>query len=216
MVTAAACVAMVSLRAHGQGSPQTKSTHLARSAPIADISYEVTADSETTAERSLAVAMHFRVTGPGPVVLALPAWSPGHYELLWFARRVSSFSPTSAARPVDWHQLDFETWQLDGLKPGATVTVAFDYLADTIDRAVAWTRPDFAFFNGTNLFMYPVGQGFTWPAEVDIHIPVSWRVATGMTARPNAFGPARCTTTTTSCTCSRRPTTTTWSTCRFS
>ncbi len=128
--------------------------------------------------------MHFRVTGPGPVVLALPAWSPGHYQLLWFARRVSSFSPSSAGRPVDWHQLDFETWQLDGLKPGAVVTVAFDYLADTIDRAVAWTRPDFAFFNGTNLFMYPVGQGFNWPAEVDIHIPVSWRVATGMTARP--------------------------------
>ena len=52
------------------------------------------------------------------------------------------------------------------------MTVGFDYLADTNDRAVAWTRPDFAFFNGTNLFMYPVGQGFNWPAEVDIEIPV--------------------------------------------
>jgi predicted metalloprotease with PDZ domain len=182
LFAASTCAVVGSVRAHGQGAPQTKSTHLAHSAPIADISYEVTADSETTAARSLAVAMHFRVAGPGPVVLALPAWSPGHYQLLWFARRVSSFSPTSAERPVNWHQLDFQTWELDGLKVGASVTVAFDYLADTIDRAVAWTRPDFAFFNGTNLFMYPVGHGFDWPAEVDIHIPMSWRVATGMTA----------------------------------
>jgi predicted metalloprotease with PDZ domain len=166
----------------GQGAPQTKSARLVRSVPVADVSYEVTIDSETTASRSLAVAMHFRVVGAGPVVLGLPAWSPGHYTLLWFARRVSSFTPTSAGHPVDWHQLDFQTWQLDGLKPGAVVTVAFDYLADTNDRAVAWTRPDFAFFNGTNVFMYPVGQGFDWPAEVDVHIPNNWRVATGMTA----------------------------------
>lgn len=170
------------VRALGQGMPMTRSAHLAQSAPITGVSYEVTVDSGTTAARSLEVAMHFRVTGPGPVVLALPAWTPGHYTLLWFARRLSSFTPTSADRPVEWHQLDFQTWQLDGLKPGATVTVGFDYLADTNDRAVAWTRPDFAFFNGTNLFMYPVGQGFNWPAEVDIEIPSTWRVATGMTA----------------------------------
>ncbi len=170
------------LRLSGQGEPMTRSAHLAHSAPITNISYEVTIDSETTAARSLAVAMHFRVAGPGPVVLALPAWTPGHYTLLWFARRISSFSPTSAGGPVEWSQLDFQTWRLDGLKPGSTVTVAFDYLADTNDRAVAWTRPDFAFFNGTNLFMYPVAQGFNWPAEVDVQIPSNWRIATGMTA----------------------------------
>ncbi len=164
-----------------QGQPQTASVRSTRWAPISNVVYDVTVDSARTAARSLSVAMHFRVAGPGPVVLALPAWSPGHYTLLWFARRVSHFAPTSGDRPVEWHQLDFETWRLDGLTPGASVTVGFDYRADTIDRAVAWTQPDFAFFNGTNLFLYPVGQGFDWGAQVRVHAPDGWRVATGMT-----------------------------------
>lgn len=178
-------------RAAAQGEPQTRSAHTARSAPIADVRYDVTLDSATTRKRSLAVAMHFKVGGPGPVVLALPAWSPGHYVLLWFARRVSSFTPTMNGTPLSWRQLDFETWELDGTTPGATVSIDFNYQADTIDRAAAWTRPDFGFFNGTNVFMYPVGRGFDWPAQVTIHTDSGWNIATGMTeSRVRATGAA--------------------------
>jgi predicted metalloprotease with PDZ domain len=171
-------------RVAAQGEPQTHAGRVTRSAPIADVRYDVTVDSATTRARSLAVAMHFKVGGPGPVVLALPAWSPGHYVLLWFARRVSQFTPTMNGMPLSWHQLDFQTWQLDGTTPGAAVTVDFHYLADTIDRAVAWTRPDFGFFNGTNVFMYPVGRGFDWPAQVTIHTDAGWNIATGMAESP--------------------------------
>jgi predicted metalloprotease with PDZ domain len=176
-------------RAAAQGEPQTRSAHTARSAPIADVRYDVTVDTATTRKRLLAVAMHFKVGGPGPVVLALPAWSPGHYVLLWFARRVSSFTPTMNGAPLAWRQLDFETWELDGTTPGAAVSIDFNYQADTIDRAVAWTRPDFGFFNGTNVFMYPVGRGFDWPAQVTIHTDSGWNIATGMTeSRARATG----------------------------
>jgi predicted metalloprotease with PDZ domain len=179
------------IRTGAQGQPQTRSVPSVVSAPISKIVYEVTVDSLTTRARSLAVAVHFRVDGPGAVVLALPAWTPGHYELLWFARRISNFSPTQGGVALPWHQLDFQTWQLDGVKAGAQVSVAFDYLADTIDRAVAWTRPhDFGFFNGTNVFMYPVGRGFNWPAHVIIHTVRGWKIATGMTALPEMNMPA--------------------------
>jgi predicted metalloprotease with PDZ domain len=166
--------------ARAQGEPQTRSAHTAHSAPIAGVRYDVTLDSATNRSRTLDVAMHFTVGGAGPVVLGLPAWSPGHYVLLWFARRVSHFTPTMDGAPLSWHQLDFQTWELEGTKPGANVTVDFKYLADTIDRAVAWTRPDFGFFNGTNVFMYPVGRGFDWPAQVTIHTDPGWNIATGM------------------------------------
>jgi predicted metalloprotease with PDZ domain len=158
------------------------------SAPIADVHYDVTLDSLTVKTRSLNVAMHFRVTGPGPVVLALPAWSPGHYTLLWFSRRVSHFAPTVNGQTADWRMLDYQTWRIDA-KPGQEMTVSFTYLADTVDRAVAWTRPDFGFFNGTNVFLYPNGRSFDWPATVTVHTSPSWRVATGMPASktPNSF-----------------------------
>ena len=129
------------------------------SAPISDVSYEVTADSSAVGRRQLGVTMSFTVAGTAPVILALPAWSPGHYVLLWFARRVSAFSAQSNGAALDWKKLDYQTWEIIPRSPG-TVRVSFNYLADAVDRAVAWTAPNFAFFNGTNLFLYPAGSPF--------------------------------------------------------
>ena len=153
------------------------------SAPISEISYEITADSSAVGRRQLGVAMSFHVAGTEPVILALPAWSPGHYVLLWFSRRVSAFSVQSNGVPLDWRKLDFQTWEIRPRSAG-TVRVSFDYLADAVDRAVAWTAPNFVFFNGTNLFLYPAGRRFNWPARVSVRTEASWRIATGMDAAP--------------------------------
>ena len=165
---------------------------LPRSAPIANVRYEITADSANLSSRHLSVAMTFSVTTSRPIILALPAWSPGHYALLWFARRISAFTAEANGHPLEWRKLDFQTWEIRPTAPG-TVKVSFRYLADAVDRAVAWTAPNFAFFNGTNLFLYPVGRGFDWPATVTVRTESGWRVATGMKAAsgaPNAFGAA--------------------------
>lgn len=153
------------------------------SAPVNGITYEITADSAAVGRRQLSVAMSFNTTGTAPVILALPAWSPGHYTLLWFARRVSQFAAQSNGVALEWRKLDFQTWEI---KPGSAgrVRVSFNYLADAVDRAVAWTSPNFAFFNGTNLFLYPVGRGYDWPARVTVRTEPSWRIATGMDPAP--------------------------------
>jgi predicted metalloprotease with PDZ domain len=166
------------------GMSQTSLAQAPRiSAPISEITYEITADSSTVVRRQLGVAMSFRVAGNEPIILALPAWSPGHYTLLWFARRVSQFSAQSNGVPLDWRKVDFQTWEVKPRSAG-TVRVSFNYLADAVDRAVAWTAPNFAFFNGTNVFLYPSGRGFNWPAHVSIHTEPSWRAATGMNPAP--------------------------------
>ena len=87
--------------------------------------------------------MSFDVAGPGPVLLSLPAWTPGAYELTWFARWVANFTPTAGDRSLAWDKLDYDTWRIQpaGAK---SVSVRFDYLADTLDNAMAWARPDFA------------------------------------------------------------------------
>ena len=183
---APAIVASAAAQAPPPSGPAAPPTRM--SAPIADIHYDVTADTATTRRRAIDVAMHFKVAGPGPVILSLPAWSPGHYTLLWFSRRVSHFAPSANGHPLDWRQLDYQTWRI-ATTPGQHVNVTFQYRADTIDRAVAWTRPDFTFFNGTNLFLYPAGRGTNWPATVTVHTDPSWRIATGMhaTSTPNTY-----------------------------
>src|SRR5207237_7455019 len=85
---------------------------LRASAPITDVRYEITADSAAVGRRQLGVSMSFHVGGNAPVVLALPAWSPGHYVLLWFARRMSQFSVESNGGRLPSKQLDYQTWEI--------------------------------------------------------------------------------------------------------
>jgi predicted metalloprotease with PDZ domain len=155
------------------------------SAPITSVHYDVTVDSAGVGKHQLGVVMTFRVAGTAPVILALPAWSPGHYEQLWFARRVLQFKPEANGTELEWHKVDYQTWEILP-KAAGEIKISFRYVANTIDRAVAWTQPDFSFFNGTNLFMYPVGHDFNWGASVTVHTEQGWHVATGMTPSATA------------------------------
>jgi predicted metalloprotease with PDZ domain len=159
------------------------------SAPLTNLRYEITFDSTTAQTRTLQVGMSFDVAGPGPVLLSLPAWTPGAYELSFYARWVSNFTPVAGtdphanAPPLGWDKLDYDTWRVN---PGGakSVSIRFDYLADTLDNAMAWARPDFVLFNGTNVLPYPEGRGTSFPATVTVKTEPTWLVATGMQAVP--------------------------------
>jgi predicted metalloprotease with PDZ domain len=133
----------------------------------------------TAQARTLHVAMTFDVTGTGPVLLSLPAWTPGAYEISNFARWISNFGAASGSKAVTWDKLDPDTWRVrpDGAK---NVTVSFDYLADSLDNAIAWARGEFVFFNGTNIFLYPEGRPTDFTSTVTVKTDPSWNVTTGM------------------------------------
>jgi predicted metalloprotease with PDZ domain len=117
--------------------------------------------------------------GTEPVVLSLPAWTPGAYELSWFSRWVTNFGAEAGGKPLRWDKADYDTWRIR-TERGGPVTVRFDYLADSLDNAMSWARPDFALFNGTNLFLYPEGRGLDFSATVTIKTQPDWKVATSM------------------------------------
>ena len=154
-----------------------------RSAPVTNLRYEVTFDSAAAARRTLKVTVAFDVAGPGPVLLSFPAWTPGSYEINNFARWISNFEATGGSGPLVWDELDYDTYRIQpaGAK---SITVRYDYLADTLDNAMAWARPDFVFFNGTNLLPYPEGRPLAFPATVTVKTQPGWLVATGMDRAP--------------------------------
>ncbi|HEX6252248.1 MAG TPA: PDZ domain-containing protein [Gemmatimonadaceae bacterium] len=154
---------------------------MARSAPIAGVHYDVSFNRATAQTRSVRVAMSFDVTGTGPVLLSLPAWTPGAYRVSYFARNVHGFEALQADSVLRWDKLDHDTWRVRPASAGR-VTVRFRYTADSLDNAMAWSRADFLLFNGTNLFMYPEGAGFDWPATVQVHTEEGWLVGTAMPA----------------------------------
>jgi len=78
-----------------------------------------------------------------------------------------------------WDKADVDTWRV--LPAGAgPVRVRFQYVADTLDNAMAWAKPDFVFFNGTNVFLHPRGQPLEFPSTVTVHTEPGWHVATGL------------------------------------
>ena len=178
---------MAALFASGDVLAQSPDVKPAVSAPISDVSYDVTFDSTTAQLRNIGVVMSFTTRGAGDVLLSLPAWTPGEYEIDNFARYVMDFTAADGATPVTWDKLDQDTWRIHATRAGP-IRVSFDYRAMTLDNANAWSKSDFAFFNGTNLFLYPEGQGTDRPATVIVHTTPGWRIATGMTqTSPNSF-----------------------------
>ncbi len=160
------------------------------SAPISAVSYTVTFDSATAARRTVGVEMSFTPAGSGPVILSLPAWTPGAYEISSFARWVTGFEAQADGEPLGWDKADPDSWRVVPPAGAREIRVRFDYLADTLDNAMAWSRPDFAFFNGTNLFLYPKGRSLDFAATVTVQTQPGWRVTTGMTptGTPGGYG----------------------------
>jgi predicted metalloprotease with PDZ domain len=150
-----------------------------QSAPISNVRYEITFDSAAALSSMLRVAMTFEVAGTEPVLLSLPAWTPGAYELRNFARNVYGFSVSARESAARWDKLDHDTWRIQSPEAG-TMTVRFEVRADTLDNAMAWTAADFALINGTAVFFYPEGRSPDFPATVTVRTKPNWRVATGM------------------------------------
>jgi predicted metalloprotease with PDZ domain len=153
---------------------------VATSAPITDIRYEVTFTRANGERRQVTSTMTFTVGGTEPVLLSIPKWTPGAYEIDNFARDVSTFAAEQAGTSLAWDKIDPDTWRVRPRGVGE-VAVRFDYLADSLDNANTWARPDFLLFNGTNLFPYAEGRDLGFPASVTVNTEAGWKIVTGMT-----------------------------------
>jgi len=149
--------------------------------PATNLRYQITFDSATAATRTARIGMRFDVARAGPVLLSLPSWTPGAYELSNYARKVSKFSASGPGGPLDWDKTDYDTWRVRAVAPG-TVSVEFDFLADSLDNAMAWSKDDFLMVNGTNVFPYPEGLGMEFGARVSVITAPGWQVVSGLDA----------------------------------
>jgi len=146
------------------------------SARAQTIRYEV---SVTAAARQFHVAAEFPAAGKDTLLVSLPAWSPGSYEIQNYARYVFGFGAKNASgQALRWDRGDKDTWRI--VTGGADrVTVEFNFAADTIDLSIARSVETFAQFLGTNLFLFEEGQ-LARPAEVRFRVPTGWQITTAL------------------------------------
>src|ERR1041384_2990071 len=142
--------------------------------PAQTVRYDV-----SVARGEFHVAAEFPAGGKDTLLVSLPAWSPGNYEIQNYARYVFDFGAKNATgQPLRWDRFDKDTWRIVTGKTDR-VTVEFDYEADTIDLSVARATQDFGQFLGTNLFMFEEGE-LGRAAEVRFRVPSGWQVTTAL------------------------------------
>jgi len=159
-------------------------TFFARPGSAQTVRYEVSVAS--AAAHLFHVKAEFPISGTDTLLVSLPAWSPGNYEIQNYARFVRHFAAQDASgKPLFWDRLDKDTWRI-GTGGTPTVSVTFDFLADEIDLSRARLVSDFGEFLGTNLFLYQEGH-LERPAEVRFSLPAGWAVATALAPRGDAY-----------------------------
>ncbi len=120
----------------------------------------------------------------------LPAWTPGYYMLMDYAKNVLGFrARDGAGRPLEWAKVSKNTWRVKA-EGANTVVVGYDVYA--FARSVVESSVDDgqAFLSPASLFMYVSGR-IGRRVTVTLAAPPEWqRVSTGLApveGRPHTF-----------------------------
>ncbi len=140
-----------------------------------------------------AVELHIDSTRCEPLLLSLPAWTPGSYMIRDFARNILCIEVSDEAGPLTLEKLDKQTWRL--VSRGIAVRVRMEVYAWDLSVRAAHLDDSHGYFNGASLFLR-VGGRVDAPCQLEILRPsgdryADWRLATSLKSRgaePFGFG----------------------------
>ena len=106
--------------------------------------------------------------------LQLPAWSPGLYLILDFARMVSGFSAESLAGPLTYEKIEKHTWRV-ATRGASKITARYKVYANILNGAYSQVNDYHALLAGSSLYMYAVGHK-DQPVTLEITVPAGWQI----------------------------------------
>jgi predicted metalloprotease with PDZ domain len=113
--------------------------------------------------------------------VSLPAWIPGSYMIRDFAKNIITLNVYDKLNhPVPFHKVDKQTWKI--ASHSGAIRVTYTIYAFDLSVRSAYLNEDFAFFNGTSVFLEV--EGFSQsPCQVVLNPPQQesckdWKVAT--------------------------------------
>lgn len=113
--------------------------------------------------------------------LSLPAWIPGSYMIRDFAKNIITlYVSDKLNNPLPVHKIDKQTWQI--APHNGAIKVNYTIYAFDLSVRSAYLNDEFAFFNGTSVFLEVEGLSHT-PCQVTLSQPQQeickqWQIAT--------------------------------------
>jgi len=120
----------------------------------------------------------------------MPAWTPGYYQIMDYARNVLNFrAEDGAGKPLPWEKIAKNTWRVKSAK-AASVIASYDVYAFAPSVADSYLDDSRGFISPTGVFMHLAGR-IQHPVSVTIEPFQNWsRVSTGLDpveGQPNTF-----------------------------
>jgi len=114
----------------------------------------------------------------------MPAWMPGYYRLIDYARNVSGFrAQDGAGRPLPWEKVARNTWRVATANAPAVV-IDYDVTGTVSFAAQNFVGENRAYLAPPGLFLHVAGQ-LARPAIVAVQPPPNWaHIATGLDPIP--------------------------------
>lgn len=142
----------------------------------ATVSYTITPDVKA---RTFAVRMELSESKPQET-FRIPSWSPGYYNLLNYAGKVSAVKATAPDGTALTVRRSGKSWTVDN-PAGTPVQLTYRVLADDKGLGFFWSllTPKVGFINGPSLYMWADGRKEE-PTRLTVNAPDGWEVATAL------------------------------------
>ena len=115
----------------------------------------------------------------GELVLHLPTWRPGKYQILDSASALTAVeASTESGSALGVRKTDKSTWRVDVAETG-DVRIAYAVYANELNLRTRHVDTTHAFLSGSSIFLYSPAYRAE-PLEVKFDLPEGWRLAGGL------------------------------------
>lgn len=113
------------------------------------------------------------------IIVQLPSWRPGRYELGNFAKNVKDFSVRNEAGDLLCiSKVSKDAWQVD-CKGESSVIIEYNYYASELNAGATWLDENQLYVNPVNCCVYIVGKE-NEGCEILLDVPSDYKVATSL------------------------------------
>lgn len=151
--------------------------------PAGVIKYEVSVASLKERRFRVAITVPMKPDGKAKennVSLAIPAWSPGYYQILSYQKDIAGFRAVDdQGKSLKIANPDERTWTVMGAK--GAIHATYDVIAKDAGFGFFGSHLDdkTGYINGASALMYVV-DGKQLPATLRFHLPKGWNLATAL------------------------------------
>jgi predicted metalloprotease with PDZ domain len=146
-----------------------------------NVAYKVTLAE--AGDDSLQIEMKVKdVAGRPALDVAMPAWTPGSYEILNHARQVSEVEALGEdGKPLAVRRIDKQTWRVASAGQ-ASVTVRYYVSCDRLSVDSSWLGEEVGQIDGSSVFLY-LPDARSAASSVEFALPKEWKVAIPLAER---------------------------------